>query len=83
MKKAQDALREADAAIRISGARLLPEINATFGMRQSRNPENGSVAALAPDQAGLNKTMAFINPLNLTWELDFWEELRAAGRHNR
>lgn len=76
-KKAQNALREADAAIRISGARLLPEINSTFGMRQSRNPENGSIAALAPDQAGLNKTVAFINPLNLSWELDFWGKNRA------
>ena len=76
-RKAQNALREADAAIRVAGARLLPEISTALGMRQSRNPEHGVVAALAPDQAGLNKTVAFINPLNLTWELDFWDKNRA------
>jgi len=76
-RKAQNALREADAAIRIFGARLLPEINSTFGMRQSRNPLNGVVASYNPEQGGLEKTMAFINPLALTWELDFWQKNRA------
>jgi NodT family efflux transporter outer membrane factor (OMF) lipoprotein len=77
LKKAEDALREADAAVRVAGARLLPEVGASLGLRQSRNPEHGAVAALAPDQAGLNKTAANINPLNLTWELDFWGKNRA------
>jgi NodT family efflux transporter outer membrane factor (OMF) lipoprotein len=76
-RKAQNALREADAAIRIFGARLLPEINSTFGMRQSRNPLHGVVASYNPEQGGLEKTMAFINPLALTWELDFWQKNRA------
>ncbi|MCC3245394.1 efflux transporter outer membrane subunit [Methylocystis sp. WRRC1] len=76
-RKAQDALREADAAIRISGARLLPEINSLFGTRQSRIPQNGVVASYNPEQGGLEKTMAFLNPLALTWELDFWHKNRA------
>lgn len=77
LRKAENALREADAMVRVANARLLPEVNSTLGLRQLRNPENGSVAALNPDQAGLNKTVANINPLNLTWELDFWGKNRA------
>ena len=46
-------------------------------MRQSRNPLHGVVASYNPEQGGLEKTMAFINPLALTWELDFWQKNRA------
>ncbi|MCX7899698.1 MAG: hypothetical protein N2444_06405 [Methylocystis sp.] len=60
----------ADAAFRVSAARLPPEITSAFDTRNSRNPEKGTIASLAPDQAGLNKTMAFIDPPDLTWELD-------------
>lgn len=77
LKKVEDTLREADAVVQIAGARLVPEINSSFQLRQSRNPEDGSVAALNPRQAGLQKTVGAINPLNLTWELDFWNKNRA------
>lgn len=77
LRKAEDTLREADAVVQVAGARLLPEVQATAGMRQSRNPLHGVVASYNPAQGGLEKTMAFINPLNLTWELDFWGKNRA------
>ncbi len=77
LRKAEDSLRSADALVQIAGARLLPEVQATFGMRQSRNPLHGVVASYNPTQGGLQKTMAFINPLALTYELDFWQKNRA------
>ncbi|MBM3550199.1 MAG: efflux transporter outer membrane subunit [Alphaproteobacteria bacterium] len=77
LRKAVDALHGADAMVQVAGARLLPEVQATFGMRQSRNPLHGVVASYNPAQGGLQKTMAFINPLALTYELDFWQKNRA------
>ncbi len=77
LRRAEDALRGADAMVQVAGARLLPEVQATFGMRQSRNPLHGVVASYNPAQGGLEKTMAFINPLQLTYELDFWRKNRA------
>jgi len=77
LRKAEDTLRGADALVRVAGARLLPEVQATFGTRQSRNPLHGVVASYNPAQGGLEKTMAFMNPLALTWEFDFWEKNRA------
>ena len=77
LRKADDALRGADALVQVAGARLLPEVQATFGMRQSRNPLHGVVASYNPAQGGLEKTMAFLNPLALTYELDFWRKNRA------
>ncbi len=77
LKKAEDSLRSADAMVQIAGARLLPEVQATFGMRQSRNPLHGVVASYNPAQGGLEKTMAFLNPLALTYEFDFWQKNRA------
>ena len=77
LRKAEDALHGADALVQVAGARLLPEVQATFGMRQSRNPLHGVVASYNPAQGGLEKTMAFLNPLALTYELDFWRKNRA------
>jgi len=77
LRKAEDALRGADALAQVAGARLLPEVQATFGMRQSRNPLHGVVASYNPAQGGLEKTMAFINPLVMSYELDFWQKNRA------
>ncbi|MGD9657960.1 MAG: efflux transporter outer membrane subunit [Methylocystis sp.] len=77
LRKAEDSLRSADALVQVAGARLLPEIQATFGMRQSRNPLHGVVASYNPAQGGLQKTMAFINPLALSYEFDFWQKNRA------
>jgi NodT family efflux transporter outer membrane factor (OMF) lipoprotein len=77
LKKAEDALRKAEAFSQIEGARLLPFLNADLGMRQSRIPNHGVVASYNPALAGLEKTMAYINPLWLHYEFDFWGKNRA------
>ncbi len=77
LKKATEVLREAEAFSQVEGARLLPFLNADLGMRQSRIPTHGVVASYNPDQAGLEKTMAYINPLSLHYEFDFWGKNRA------
>ncbi|MGA9825122.1 MAG: hypothetical protein WBQ53_09865 [Methylocystis sp.] len=77
LKKADDTLRRAEAFSQIEGARLLPFLNADLGMRQSRIPNHGVVASYNPTLAGLEKTMAYINPLSLHYEFDFWGKNRA------
>ncbi len=78
LQAAADRLGEADALARVEGARMLPFIDADAGMRQSRVPSHGVVAGYNPRQAGLEKTMAFINPLSFRYEFDFWGKNRAA-----
>jgi NodT family efflux transporter outer membrane factor (OMF) lipoprotein len=77
LKKAEDALRKAEAFSQIEGARLAPILNADLGMRQSRIPNHGVVESYNPALAGLEKTMAYINPLSLRYEFDFWGKNRA------
>ena len=77
MKKADDALRRAEAFSEIEGARLAPILNADLGMRRTRIPNHGVVASYNPALAGLEKTMAYINPLSLRYEFDFWGKNRA------
>jgi NodT family efflux transporter outer membrane factor (OMF) lipoprotein len=77
LKKAMEALRDAEAFSQVEGARLLPFLNADMGMRQSRIPNHGVVASYNPALAGLEKTMAYINPLSLHYEFDFWGKNRA------
>ena len=72
LQKADDTLRKAEAFSQIEGARLVPILNADLGMRQSRIPNHGVVASYNPALAGLEKTMAYINPLSLHYEFDFW-----------
>lgn len=77
LKKMAARLREAEGFAQVEGARLLPFIDAELGMRQSRIPNHGVVASYNPKLAGLEKTMAFINPLLLRYEFDFWGKNRA------
>lgn len=77
LHKAADTLRSAEAGVQIAGSRLTPFIEADLSYRQSRNAERGVAAALNPQQAGLNKSAAFLNPLSAKWELDFWGKNRA------
>ncbi len=78
LRRAADKLAQAEAISKIEGARLMPMIDADLGMRQSRIPNHGVVASYNPRLAGLEKTMAFINPLSLRYEFDFWGKNRAA-----
>jgi NodT family efflux transporter outer membrane factor (OMF) lipoprotein len=77
LKRADESLRKAEAFSQIEGARMLPILNGDLGMRQSRIPNHGVVASYNPTLAGLEKTMAYINPLSLRYEFDFWGKNRA------
>ena len=77
LKGAEETLRKAEAFSQIEGARLLPILNADLGMRQSRIPNHGVVASYNSALAGLEKSMAYINPLSLHYEFDFWGKNRA------
>ena len=78
LKKAGDTLQEADASVRVAGAKLLPSLQSDYWGRQSRNPIRGVVASYNPTQGGLEKTAFFLTPFVMTWELDFWGKNRAA-----
>ena len=78
LKKAADTLQEADASVRVAGAKLLPALQSDYWGRQSRNPIRGVVASYNPLQGGLEKTAFFLTPFVMTWELDFWGKNRAA-----
>jgi NodT family efflux transporter outer membrane factor (OMF) lipoprotein len=78
LKKAFERLREAEAIAKVEGAPLTPFLNMDLGMRQSRIPNHGVVASYNPNLAGLEKTMAYINPLGLTYQFDFWGKNQAA-----
>jgi NodT family efflux transporter outer membrane factor (OMF) lipoprotein len=77
LRKAEDALREAEAGVGVAGARLTPFLDTDLTYRQSRNAEHGIAAALNPQQAGLEKSASFLNPISARWELDFWGKNRA------
>lgn len=78
LKKAYDRLSEADAFAKVEGARLLPWLDADAGGRQSRYAQHGVIASYNPSLGGVQKTMAFINPLSFRYEFDFWGKNRAA-----
>lgn len=77
LKKASARLNEAESVAQVEGARLLPFIDADTGMRQSRIPNHGVVASYNRELAGLEKTMAFVNPFTFRYEFDFWGKNRA------
>jgi NodT family efflux transporter outer membrane factor (OMF) lipoprotein len=77
LKKAYDRLQEAEAITEVEGAKLLPFVDAEWGMRQNRIPSHGVVASYNPKLAGQEKTMAYINPMSLRYEFDFWGKNRA------
>ena len=78
LKKLSDTLQEADANVRVAGAKLLPSLQSDYWSRQSRNPIRGVVASYNPLQGGLEKSAFFLTPMVMTWELDFWGKNRAA-----
>jgi len=76
LKKATEVLREAEAFSQVEGARLLPFLSADAGMRQSRIPPMASSPLIIPPWPS-GKTMAYVNPLSLHYEFDFWGKNRA------
>jgi len=74
LKVAAARLHQAQAMVRVEGARLLPFLDAAAGMEVGRFSEHGFNVALR----GENYVSAFINPLSLRYQFDFWGKNRAA-----
>lgn len=74
LKVAAARLRQAQALVRVEGARLLPFLDAQAGVEAGRFSANGFNVALR----GENYVSAFITPLSLRHQFDFWGKNRAA-----
>ena len=74
LKVAAARLRQAQALARVEGARLLPFLDAEVGIETGRFSKNGFNVALR----GENFVSAFITPLSLRYQFDFWGKNRAA-----
>jgi len=74
LKVAAARLRQAQAMVRVEGARLLPFLDAAAGLEVGRFSEHGFNVVLR----GENYVSAFINPLSLRYQFDFWGKNRAA-----
>jgi len=74
LKVATARLRHAQALVRVEGARLLPFLDAGAGIETGRFSANGFNVALR----GENFVSAFITPLSLRYQFDFWGKNRAA-----
>ena len=74
LKVAAARLRQAQALVRVEGARLLPFLDAGAGIEMGRFSANGFNVALR----GENFVSAFITPLSLRYQFDFWGKNRAA-----
>ncbi|UOA08237.1 efflux transporter outer membrane subunit [Methylobacter sp. S3L5C] len=74
LKVAAARLRQAQALVKVEDARLLPFLDAQVGVESGRVSGNGFNVALR----GEKFSSAFINPLNLRYQLDFWGKNRAA-----
>ncbi len=75
LKVAAARLRQAQALVRVEGARLLPFLDAAAGLETGRFSENGFNVALR----GEDFVSAFITPLSLRYQFDFWGKNRAAA----
>ena len=79
LKAAAARLREAQALVRVEGARLLPFLDADMEFSNERISENGVLATLNREEAaGANIVLGQINPLSFRYEFDFWGKNRAA-----
>jgi len=74
LKVAAARLRQAQALVRVEGARLLPFLDAAAGLEMGRFSENGFNVALR----GEDFVSAFITPLSLRYQFDFWGKNRAS-----
>jgi NodT family efflux transporter outer membrane factor (OMF) lipoprotein len=74
LKVAAARLRQAQALVRVEGARLLPFLDAAAGLEAGRFSGNGANVVLRGD----NYVSAFITPLSLRYQFDFWGKNRAA-----
>ena len=77
LKKAGARLREAQALVRVEGARLLPFLDAEASLTHERLSQHGVFAALNREVAGARFLLGIINPLSFRYEFDFWGKNRA------
>lgn len=79
LKVAAARLRQAQALVRVEGARLLPFLDAEASLANERISENGVFAVLNRNEAaGANILLGTFNPFNFRYEFDFWGKNRAA-----
>lgn len=77
LKLASARLRQADALVKVEGARLLPFLEADASLTYERLSQHGVFAALNPEVAGARFMLGIINPLSFRYEFDFWGKNRA------
>ena len=77
LKGASARLREADALVKVEGARLLPFLEADASLTYERISQHGVFAALNPKVAGDKILLGILNPLSFRYEFDFWGKNRA------
>lgn len=77
LKLASARLREAQALVKVEGARLLPFLEADASLTYERISQHGVFAALNPEVAGAKILLGVINPLSFRYEFDFWGKNRA------
>ncbi len=77
LKQASARLRQAQALVKVEGARLLPFLEADASVTYERLSQHGVFAALNPEVAGIRFLYGQLNPLSFRYELDFWGKNRA------
>ncbi len=77
LKLASARLREAEALVKVEGARLLPFLEADASLTYERISQHGVFAALNPKVAGDKILLGIVNPLSFRYEFDFWGKNRA------
>jgi len=77
LKHASARLRQAEALVKVEGARLLPFMEAEASLTYERISQHGVFAALNPEVGGIRIAYGIINPLSFRYEFDFWGKNRA------
>ncbi|GKS60222.1 multidrug RND transporter [Nitrospira sp.] len=77
LKHTSARLREAQALVKVEGARLLPFLEADASLTYERISQHGVFAALNPKVAGDKILLGIVNPLSFRYEFDFWGKNRA------
>ncbi|MGH3054952.1 MAG: efflux transporter outer membrane subunit, partial [Gaiellaceae bacterium] len=77
LKQAAARLHQAEALVKVEGARLLPFLEADASLTYERISQHGLFAALNKEVAGARIMLGIINPLSFRYEFDFWGKNRA------
>lgn len=78
LKVASARLNEAQALVRVEGARLLPFLDADASLTHERVSQRGVFNALSQGRvSGAHVLLGIINPLSFRYEFDFWGKNRA------